>query len=88
MNGAAIAAACAFDLKRSASYQTPAHRVSQTVAKKESDKRRSKAGEAPKTTVDHSMIPKMETGSRPDQAQTNNLNRDPIESRLRLATRF
>jgi hypothetical protein len=64
MNGAAIAAACAFDRKRSASYQTPAHRVSQTVAKKESDKRRSKAGEAPKTTVDHSMIPKMETGSR------------------------
>jgi hypothetical protein len=34
MNGAAIAAACAFDRKRSASYQTPAHRVSQTVAKK------------------------------------------------------
>src|SRR5215472_10425220 len=34
MNGAAIAAACAFDRKGSAGYQTPAHRVSQTVAKK------------------------------------------------------
>jgi hypothetical protein len=51
MNGAAIAAASAFDRRGSAGYQTPAHRVSQTVAKKEPDSPRGEA-EAPKTTVD------------------------------------
>ncbi len=47
------AAAYAFDRKGRAGYQTPAHRVSQTVAKKESDRRRSKAGEATKRYLDN-----------------------------------
>ena len=53
MNGAAIAVAYAFDRKGRAGYQTPVHRVSQTVAKKESDRRRSKAGEATKRYLDN-----------------------------------
>ena len=55
MNGAAFAAASAFDRRGSAGYQTPAHRVSQTVAKKKqgpASGAAAKPGEASKATVD------------------------------------
>ena len=78
MNGAAFAAASAFDRTGSAGYQTPAHRVSQTVAKKKQGPASGAAAKRPKHQRRRSInIFEQGTSEQGSSSRLSTLEHDP-----------